>query len=93
MSSPRQFMQGKTFVKYEKEADKLRMGGGSWSINLDTLPADAEAIIYITETNKYYITLADAWTYGFSRTLGGEKKLIVPLKSWQRENETANAKA
>lgn len=72
------------YTKSEDEKQKLRMGGGSWSINLDELPAEATVIEYVTAIDRYTITKEDALRYGFMRMLGGEKKLVVPLSRWQK---------
>lgn len=70
------------YTKHEDEDQKLRMGGGSWSINLDELPEGTQVIEYITPKTSYVISKGDARRHGFVRVLGGEKKLIVPLKWW-----------
>lgn len=70
------------YTKKEDEANKLRMGGGSWSINLDELPDEAQTIVYKTPLRTYAIGRDDAFTHGFARNLGGENKLVVPLKFW-----------
>lgn len=77
-------LDGSTLVKKEKEKDQLRMGGGSWSINLDELPETVLMIAYHTEDYQYLISRGDAFAHGFERTLGGERKLIVPLKHWRK---------
>lgn len=78
------------YYKHEKEADKLRMGGGAWSINLDELKGkDIQDIIFITETTQYKISMKDAHQFGFIRILGGETKLVVPINKWmyRRNND------
>lgn len=81
-------MRGKlvngVYTKYESEAQKLKMAGGAWSINLQELPAEAKVIEYITAIDNYVISREDAFSKGFVRMLGGEEKLIVPLKYWQK---------
>lgn len=77
--------KGDQWLKYEKEQDKLRIGGGSWSINLDELPDEAETIVYVTEDYGYRISVMGAKLRGFVRVLGGEQKLVVPLKFWERK--------
>lgn len=72
------------YTKREDEKNKLRMGGGSWSINLDELPKDTQLIEYITPTDRYVVSMSNAVQYGFIRMLGGEKKLVVPLKHWSK---------
>jgi len=72
-----------TYLKREQESQKLRIGGGSWSINLDELPPTAKQIKYITEEGTYQISVDDALAHGFERMLGGERKLVVPLGKWK----------
>lgn len=75
-----------TYLKHEKEKAKLRMGGGSWSINLDKLDiSKIKTIIYETEAHKYTIDTNKAIDVGFIRYLGGEKKLIVPIEYWEKQ--------
>lgn len=72
-----------TFIKKEKESGKLRMGGGSWTINLSTLPQDFDLIKYITEAHQYEIKRQDAFSKGWiMRTKQNEEKLVVPIKFW-----------
>jgi len=71
------------YTKYEDDQQQLRLGGNSWTINLQDLPADAVLIEYITPSTRYVINRYDAFKHGFVRKLGGEDKLIVPLKWWQ----------
>lgn len=81
-------LKGSTWVKHEKEKDKLRMGGGSWTINLDELPIGATAVEYWTDGGDMYtISLSHAHDHGFIRIMGGERKLIVPLKWWTLREE------
>ena len=71
-------------IKKEKESAKLRMGGGSWTINLDKYDLSKyEEIQYITPKCTYRISRADAVEHGFTRYLGGENKLVVPVKHWR----------
>lgn len=78
------------YFKKEKEKDQLRMAGGSWSINLADVDFDkAHTIVFCTDTAHYIISATDAQFHGFERTLGGEEKLVVPLKYWEvRPNDT-----
>lgn len=79
------------YTKREDEKNKLRMGDGSWSINLDELPSEGVRLIeYVTPLDNYVITREDAMKYGFTRMLGGEKKLVVPLKCWQKGSIAIN---
>lgn len=78
-----------TYYKAEKEKDRLRIGDGSWSINLaDVDFKKVDMIVYSSEKARYTITSVDALSHGFERTLGGEIKLVVPVKYWK---EQANA--
>lgn len=71
------------YYKQEKEKDRLRMGGGSWSINYDDVDFDTvEKIVLCAEKNHYIISTTKALLMGFDRTLGGERKLVVPIKYW-----------
>ena len=75
---------GKTYVKREKETSLLRLAGGSWTIKLDELEGkDIEKIRFMTDAVIYDITLEEAFAFGFERWLGGEKKLVVPVKHWK----------
>jgi hypothetical protein len=78
-------LDGDTLLKKEKENSKLRMGGGSWSINLDKQDLiKIKTIIYQTEKHTYTISTKDAMDHGFIRILGGEKKLVVGEKYWTK---------
>lgn len=78
---------GKTYTKHEREKDKLRMGGGSWSINLSEIKPETEVINYITEDYTYTISFHKAVEKGFTRVLGGEEKLVVPITHWARNTK------
>lgn len=80
-------MRGTTWVKNEDTKNMLRMGGGSWTINLDEIPSGALDIEYWTERTVYTISVKDAHSYGFIRILGGETKLVVPLGKWTKREE------
>ena len=72
--------------KKEKENAKLRLGGGSWTINLDKLDQMKvlpDGFVYHTEKGEYSITYAEAFKRGFVKTMRGEQKLVVPLKCWK----------
>jgi hypothetical protein len=77
-------IKGTTLIKKEKETAKLRMAGGSWSINLDTLPELVSELKYITEKGTYTITRSKAFSVGFPVVLRGEQKLVVPVVHWTR---------
>lgn len=83
-------LQGTTYIKKEKESQKLRMGGGSWSINLEELPSGTRIIEYITPFCRYTISTEDAFMHGFTKFLGGERKLVVPIKCWTVTEELKN---
>jgi len=77
---------GKSYVKKEDEKQKLRMGGGSWSVKLDEIGESVENIIYVTGKGKYTIDRDVAIAKGFIRNMSTkgviENKLIVPIKHW-----------
>lgn len=77
-------IENNKMIKTEKESSKLRIGGGSWTINLDKVNLDdVNEIEYITHKSSYTISKQDAVSNGFYRTFNGEKKLIVPIKYWK----------
>ena len=85
MKMPRVYIKNHVLIKYEKESSKLRMSGGSWTINVEKFPlAKYHTIRYITRQYVYDIDTEDALTNGFFKNLGGEKKLVVPIKHWRR---------
>ena len=74
------------YTKTEKESGKLRMSGGSWSINLQELDiTTTDQIVYETESATYSISTTDALEHGWQMRLGGELKLIIPIKHWERK--------
>jgi hypothetical protein len=73
----------KVYTKKERESQKLRLFGGAWTINLQEIEGkEIEKIVYITNKESYSISYADAVDKGFVRVLGGESKLVVPIKYW-----------
>ena len=51
MKIPRAYIKDHILNKYEKESSKLRMSGGSWTINVDKFPlAKYHSVCYITKT-------------------------------------------
>lgn len=70
------------YIKHEDEKDMLRMGGGSWTINLDWVDQGINSITYVTKNKTYHITMEDAIRYGFERIFQGERKLVVPISKW-----------
>lgn len=76
-------LNGNVFVKKEKESGKLRMAGGSWTINIaDTKGLVIEKFRYITENRTYEIPYHKAYGQGFIKSFRGEDKLVVPIKHW-----------
>ena len=85
MKMPRVYIKNHVLFKHEKESGKLRMSGGSWTINVEKFPlAKYHTIRYITRQYVYDIDTEDALANGFFKNLGGEKKLVVPIKHWRR---------
>ena len=78
---------GNTYIKKEDEKQKLRMGGGSWSINLAEISEIVKEIVFITSESKYRIDKEIAIAKGFIRPMSTngviENKLIVPIKHWK----------
>ena len=73
------------YLKKEKESGKLRMCGGSWTINLKEIDGRTiENIKYITEKNTYIINYYTAFSKGFIKTFNGEDKLVVPIQHWDK---------
>lgn len=70
------------YYKKEKEKDKLRMSGGSWTINIAWLDNQVDDIVYQTESAIYKITKQEAIDHGFVREFKGELKLVVPIRHW-----------
>ena len=81
---------GNTYIKNEDEKQKLRMGGGSWSIKLDEIGDLVKEIVYITKEAKYRIDRETAIAKGFIRNMSTngviESKLIVPIKHWEKKD-------
>ena len=76
-------IKNKTYTKLEREKGKLRMAGGSWTINLDDVPlGEVDKIVYITESRRYEITREKAIEKGFEQKFKGESKLVVPERWW-----------
>tara|TARA_Y100000593_G_C4294172_1_gene329779 strand:+ start:609 stop:887 length:279 start_codon:yes stop_codon:yes gene_type:complete len=80
---------GSTYYKNEDEKQRLRMGGGSWSIKIEELLDVVKDIVYTTEKGIYRINKDYAISRGFIRVMGKdgkvENKLIVPIKHWEFE--------
>ena len=82
-------IENNKMVKTEKESSKLRIGGGSWTINLDKVNLDEfDEIEYLTHKSSYTISKTEALSNGFYRTFQGERKLVVPLKYWKEINHS-----
>lgn len=75
-------IDGEIYIKHEDDQQQLRLGGNSWSINLQDLPDSATLIQYITPSMSYVITRDKAFKHGFIKVFNNEKKLIVPIKHW-----------
>ena len=74
---------GHTYFKSEKEKDKLRLAGGSWSVNVkEVVDKPVKTIKYQTEKHIYTIDYHTANNKGFKREFKGELKLIIPIKHW-----------
>lgn len=81
----RSYISNGVLVKYEKESSKLRLSGGSWTVNVDKFDLGLiNRIVYITEGFRYDIDKDDAISSGYFRNLGGENKLVVPIENWKR---------
>ena len=81
-------IDGDLYIKKETEKGKLKMSGGSWTINLDEINnKDIKNIVYFTESNIYRISYSKAHQKGFVKHLAGELKLIVPIKYWRKEEK------
>lgn len=77
------FIENNILYKKEKESGKLRMGGGSWTINMDKFDLDiVDEIHYITEQYVYVIQTNDAKWNGYIKEFQGETKLVVAIKHW-----------
>ena len=91
MKMPRIMIINHVLHKYEKESSKLRMSGGSWTVNVDKFPlAKYHTIRYITRQYVYDIDTKDALANGFFKNLlppvtgpkivlGGNKRKIKKL--------------
>lgn len=79
----RQWVENETLFKIEQEYNRLRMGGGSWTINLDLIPHGIKKVVYITDQARYSIDMAWAKEKGFERMFQDENKLVVPIKNWR----------
>jgi hypothetical protein len=84
------FIENKIYIKKETESSKLRMNGGAWTLNLAEIAqlkdkhGTPEKIKIITEKYIYEIDYIDAFRENsFVKILGGEMKLVVPIKSWK----------
>ena len=74
------------YKKYEKESSKLKMiEGNAWTINLDKVQLkNIDLIVYETKKFIYSIYSKQAQIVGMRLLLGGEMKLVVPLKYWKK---------
>ena len=84
----RHYISDGVLTKYERESGKLRLSGGSWSINVDNFALDKlSKIVYITERYRYEIQKDDALSGGFFRKFRGENKLVVPISKWEKRSK------
>jgi len=82
-------VEGDRLHKYEKESSRLRMGGGSWTINLDEIGSTyIKNFVYETTKAIYRITQEEALAKGWESTFKGERKLVVPIKNWDIEEKS-----
>ena len=79
------FIIDETYYKHEKESGKLRMCGGSWTINLKEINDSISLVKFKTEKAVYEIQLSLAERKGFVRKFNGESKLIVPIEYWNKK--------
>ena len=85
------YIKEKTYYKNESEEQKLRMGGGSWTISLkDIEEEDINRIQYTTEEHIYQISYEDAIRTGWETTFKKEQKLVVPIKNWTITTQNIN---
>ena len=72
-----------TYYKNEDEQHKLRMCGGSWTINLNELTGE-HVLNFEYRTNRavYRVDFETVRKHGFKRELGGEPKMVVPVSVW-----------
>jgi hypothetical protein len=73
--------------EYEKDILCNYCKGGAWTVALVELEKhDYSGLEYTTELQTYSIAMEDVIKYGFQQTLGGVKKLIIPLTYWTKSN-------
>ncbi len=78
-------IEDRHYRKKEDESQKLLIGGGSWTINLDELQdKEIDEITLITKDYEYNISYVKAFSKGFIRVMQGETKLVVPIKHWNK---------
>lgn len=79
----------RTAYKHEKESGRLKFvkPDGAWTINKEDVAAFEGVDIFEirTELATYSCPADVALSKGFLKTLGGEVKLIVPMKNWRRD--------
>ena len=82
------FIKDGVLIKYEKESGKLRLSGGSWTINMDKINLDdVDGFKYITRDYIYEIQKEDAISGGYFREFRGENKLVVPISKWKKRSQ------
>ena len=80
------FIVNGVYTKREDEKQKLRIAGGSWTINLAEIAGeDIKLFVYKTPKFIYEIESETAYKRGFIRRFKDEAKLIVPIKYWTKE--------
>jgi|TARA_Y100000310_G_scaffold13096_1_gene13443 hypothetical protein len=77
------FILDHIYYKHEDETQLLKMGGGSWTINLAEIANDdVVEIRFRTRAGVYSIDYNTAFMKGFIKNFRGEHKLVVPKKHW-----------
>ena len=73
------------YLKTEREATKLRMSGGCWTINLAECDLEnITRVVYRTDKGTYGISAALALEKGFNVPNSlGERKWAIPIKHWE----------
>lgn len=89
MKTIKGYIENGVYRKLEDEKNKLRMSGGSWTLNVDELKKlkqiqkqGIDSFELTTKTKIYTIDKELAKVKGFRKILGGEDKLVVPIKHW-----------
>ena len=81
----RGYLINSVYHKHEDEKQKLKMGGGSWTINLNEVkPYEVKKFIYHTKKYDYEIDSDNAVSRGWRLVFKDEPKLVVPEKHWKK---------